>query len=551
MLDDSPSSPGQKQTRPLSIKRQLQWLFFWRVMVLTLLLGIGLLLESQEHHLLLPSFHYVAYFISGIYLFTICSSFLLNWISSYERFAYVQLLLDTTFTTLLVLCSGGSQSIFIVVYYFPIIAGGYILYRRGGLVLAAASTLLFGLALAIEYTGFNPGGFFRIIPDQLTSPILVMHYFSIPGLTFFLVAILSSLLSERLRLIEEALSQTTLDYGFLALLYKQIFDDITSGIITVDHRGRITSFNRASEEITGFEANEVVGREISDQFPLLQPDNDGLPRPVVDLTRKDGRTIPVGYSWSKLNMQDNSEDCRIFTFQDLSQIRKMENQVKQAEKMAAIGEMAASIAHEFRNPLAAISGAAQILSQDIENDHGRQTLMNIIVRECDRLDRTISEFLLFSKPVKPEKQWFSLSNLVEEVDQLLTHGNNIHEKCNLSLVIPENLECWADPRQVKQVLINLIHNSFRALGDDGGEIKISAREEQENGHEWFRFSVADNGPGIPESIRNKIFEPFFTTRENGTGLGLAIVRQIVASHGGEINLETPGGACFVVSLPLP
>lgn len=552
MPDNTALHQDRQQARPLSIKRQLQWLFFWRVMVLTLLLGISLLLETPNQQLPLPSFGNIGYFVSGVYLFTIASSFLLNRISHYEPFAYFQLLLDAVATTLLVLFSGGSQSIFIVVYYFPIIAGGYILYRRGGLVLAAASTLLFGLALFIEYIGVNPGGIFKLLPGQLTSLVLVMHYFSVPGLTFFLVAILSSLLSERLRLIEEALSRTTLNYDLLSLLYKQIFDDITSGIITVDHRGRITSFNRASEEITGFGATEVLGRDLSDRFPLLHPDRDGLLRPVIDLTRKDGRTIPVGYSWSRLNMPESREDCRIFTFQDLSQIKKMEDQVKQAEKMAAIGEMAAGIAHEFRNPLAAISGAAQVLRQDLDNDAGRQGLMNIIVRECDRLERTIGEFLLFSKPIEPDKNWFSLAPLVEEVCQLLKQGGNFHENCKLILDIPEHLGCWADPRQIKQVLINLIHNSSHALRD-GGDIEISAGEEKIAGRERFRFSVADSGPGIPESLRNRIFEPFFTTGENGTGLGLAIVRQIVESHQGEIRLEPAalGGACFVVSLPLP
>ncbi|MDA8165731.1 MAG: ATP-binding protein [Desulfobacteraceae bacterium] len=551
-MADAVFCPDQGPTRPLSIKRQLQWLFFWRVMVLTLLLGISLLLQEQEHQLSLPSIHRTGYFISCVYLLTIGSSFLLNRISCYQRFAYLQLLLDAALTTVLVLFSGGSESIFFVVYYFPIIAAGYILYRQGGLILAAASTLLFGLALFIQYTGFNLGDLLRTGSGQLPDPIPFIHHFSIPSLTFFLVAVLSSLLSERLRMIEAALSRTTLDYDRLSLLYKQIFDDITSGIITVDNQGRITSFNRASEEITGFAAREVLGREIGDYFPLLRPDSDGLMRPVIELTRKDERTIPVGYSWAKLNMPDRCEDCRIFTFQDLSQIRKMEAQVQQAEKMAAIGEMAAGIAHEFRNPLAAISGAAQVLGQDLDRDPGHKVLMNIIVRECDRLERTIGEFLLFSRPASPEKEWFSLPDLVREVEQLMRQGSTFKESCRLQSEIPEGLECWGDPRQIKQILLNLFQNSCHAM-ERGGVITVAAREEKEGGRERCRLSVADTGPGIPASLRSRIFEPFFTTRENGTGLGLAIVRQIAESHGGEIKLDSapPEGACFVVSLPLP
>jgi two-component system, NtrC family, sensor histidine kinase PilS len=537
----------------LPLKRHLQWLFFWRVTVLTLLLGVSLLLQVKEHLLPLPSMDYTGYFITAVYLFTIGSALLLNKISCYRQFAYLQLIIDAALTTLLVFFTGGSQSIFIIIYFFPIIAGSYILYRKGGLFLAAVATLLYGLALFLEYTGSGPEGLFGTGPNQLTNPILAMHHFSIPSLTFFLVAILSSLLSERLRTIEKALSRTTLDYDRLSLLYKQIFHDISSGIITVGNEGRITSFNRASEEITGFQAREVLGEKISSHFPFLLAESAELFRPVITLTRKDGKRIPVGYSWSRLNMPDRCEDCRIFTFQDLSQIKKMEEQVRQAEKMAAIGEMAAGIAHEFRNPLAAVSGAAQVLAQDLEEDQSRQGLMRIIVRECDRLETTISEFLAFSKPAKPEKDWFSLAALLGEVQQVLVQGGNIKENCRLSVAIPATLDCWADPRQMQQVLINLLHNSCNALSGTGGEIKIAAGETDDGDQGRFTITVMDDGPGIPEHLREKIFEPFFTTRENGTGLGLAIVRQIVESHGGEITAAegTANGSLFIISLPLP
>jgi two-component system, NtrC family, sensor histidine kinase PilS len=555
----NPASPAPDPDRnlvplaDLTLKRQLQWLFFWRIAVLTLLLGVSLALHTKEHILALPDISHIGYFIAGVYLFTIGSSALLSKITCYSRFAYLQLLVDVALTSVLVFFTGGSKSIFIVIFFFPIIAAGYILYRRGGLFLAAAATLLYGTALLIEYFQGMPGVLSGFGPKQSVNPVLVMHHFSIPSLTFFLVAILSSLLSERLRMIEKELSRTTLNYDRLFFLYKQIFDDITSGIITVDHQGRVTSFNRSSEKITGFTAKEVLGQNINHKFRFLQPDLDFNPRPVVDLVRKDGAIIPVGYSWSRLNMPDRREDCRIFSFQDLSQIKKMEEQVKQAEKMAAIGEMAAGIAHEFRNPLAAVSGAAQVLAQDMEEDPARQGLMNIIIRECDRLELTIGEFLQFSKPAIPEKEWFSLPGLLEEIQQLLRQSGSLKENCHLSVAIPAALDCWADRRQMQRVLVNLLHNSCNALEETGGEIKIAASVTENNGQERFTIMVSDTGPGIPEHLHEKIFEPFFTTRENGTGLGLAIVRQIIESHDGEIKVaeSTPSGSSFAISLPLP
>jgi two-component system, NtrC family, sensor histidine kinase PilS len=547
----APSPPGQEKfpSEP-PLKRHLQWLFFWRVAVLTLLLGVSLPLKTTEHLLPLPSIHYMGYFIALVYLFTIGSALLLNLITWYRQFAYLQLLIDLALTSLLVVFTGGSKSIFIIVYFFPIVAASYILYRKGGLFMAAAATLLYGLTIFVEYLGSRPDALFRIGSNQLTDPILAMHHFSIPSLTFFLVAILSSVLSERLRTIENVLSRTTLDYDRLSLLYEQIFHDISSGIITIDHEGCITSFNRASEEITGFLAGEVLGKEINHQFPFLDAEQSTMFRPVISLTRKDGKTIPVGYSWSRLNMPNPGKDSRLFTFQDLSQIKRMEEKVKQSEKMAAIGEMAAGIAHEFRNPLAAVSGAAQMLAQDLENDPSRQGLTRIIVRECDRLEMTIREFLQFSRPAKPEKAWFSMAGLIGEVQQLLMQGGNLRENCKLLRFLPGTLNCWADPRQMKQVLINLIHNSCMVLGDTGGEITVTADLLNEG---QFTIKVTDNGPGVPEHLREKIFEPFFTTRENGTGLGLAIVRQIIESHGGRITVgdHHPRGCRFTILLPTP
>ncbi len=545
---------GPLSNADLVLKRRIHWLLFLRVVVLTLLLGMSLLLQSKEHNIPIPPLIYVGYFIAGIYLFTLLSAFMLRAIRCYRRFAYIQLVVDSLLVSCLVIFTGYTQSIFTILYFFPIITAGFLLYRTGGLLLAAVNTLCYGAIVASEYLHYPllflaPSG-----QTPLTDITVAMHYFSIHGLTFFLVGFLSSKLPEQLRSAEEALSQTTADYDRLATLYKQIFDDIGTGIITVNKSGVITSFNPASEEITGFPASAVVGKMLNQQFPGLEAKKTTFTRPIVDLIRKDGEKIPVGYSWAKLKTSDENENWRVYTMQDLSHVKKMEEQVKQAEKMAAIGEMAAGIAHEFRNPLAAISGAAQLICHEAENDPATQRLMNIITRECDRMEETVTEFLLFSRPATPGKKWFSLPMVTNEVINLLRQATTWDDSCTIAVDIPPHLDCWADPQQLKQVLLNLINNSCNAMADSGGRVCIGAVEKkQPDGSERMVIEVVDNGPGIPEKVLDKIFEPFFTTRENGTGLGLAIVKQIIDSHEGEITVtsQQEKGTAITISLPLP
>ena len=540
------------------LKKQIQWLLFLRVLFLSLMLGISVLLQTKNSPIFLPPLHYLAYFIAGLYLFTILSALVVRMIRCYSRFGYLQITLDTLLVTLLVFSTGGSQSVFTVVYFFPIVMGAFMLFRRGSLLFAALSTLLFGALLLIEYGGYA-SRFVQASPGQLTNFQMLLHYFAIYSLTFFLVAILSSMLSTRLQRTEAELFQTASDYGRLSFLYKQIFDDINTGIITVAADNRITSFNRAAKLITGYKSEEVLGLDLSRTFPDLERHllHDER-RHTAAILRKSGEIIPVGYSCSKLNAPDDNENGYVYTLQDLSQIKKMEAQVQQAEKMATIGEMAAGIAHELRNPLAAISGAVQLLEKETLDSSINKRLFGIIMRESDRLDATIHEFLLFSKPVNPEKKWFSLHALALEAMETMSQNPDWNSALSLVLEIQPDLECWADPQMIRQVLINLIGNSANACRNmKEGRILLRAEEtatgDQETPEAAIVLDISDNGNGIPEEIRDRIFEPFFTTRETGTGLGLAIIRQIVHSHGGEISLRDcqPQGATFSVSLPLP
>lgn len=557
----SPSAPVHSNEDRLSL--HVKWLLLFRVSLLTLFLGISSILQFTHPGLNLPEPVAIVFFITFIYLFSIVSAVIANRLTRFVTFAYGQILTDSALATLLVYYSGGSDSIFTFFYFFPIISAGLMLFRRGGLVIAGVSIINYGMILSSEYILLAIQLPPAIRTNAITAPNVLLQNFLIYSLSFILVAMLSALLAERLEWTEAALTQTSRHLDLLSQLYKQIFDDITSGIITVDTEGRITSFNRAAERITGYQAAEVMDRNLGHFFPgLLSATHDDDP-PTLDLIRKDQRTIPVAYSWSRLNLPERCDDCRVYTLQDMSRIRQMEAQIRQSEKMAAIGKIAAGIAHEFRNPLAAISGAAQVLDQEVTapakpgarwaEPSANHSLLNIIIRECSRLEANITDFLQFSKPAIPEQSWIGLAALIDGCWAVIQRSSKFKDTCRLRTRIAYNLDCWADPHQLKQVFLNLIHNACLAM-DNGGLIEISAREESSaEGKGSMVIEVRDSGCGISEAMLPDIFAPFFTSRENGTGLGLAIVQQIIEGHQGKVTVEsTVGqGAAFTITLPLP
>ncbi len=348
--------PDLQATPPQTLRHLLQWLLLLRVIILSVLLGISIILQTRTHSILIPPLAYVAYFIAAVYLFTIISALILRVLKDYRRFALTQTVGDVLLAACIVYATGGSQSIFTIIYFLPIISGAFILLRLGGLLMASIATISYGFILLLEllYHHWFLEGLFVPLHD----PILAMHFFAIHGSVFFIFAIICIIVFERMRRTESALFQSNLDYDRLARIYKQVFDDITTGIVTVDGQGRISTMNRAAERICGYGAQETEGIAFDRIFTGFAAEQGGQQlRLLAEINKRDGNRIPVGYSWTKLNLPPGREDCRVYTMQDLSEIRAMEKQIQQAEKMATFGGMAAGIAHEFRNPLAAVSGA--------------------------------------------------------------------------------------------------------------------------------------------------------------------------------------------------
>ncbi len=563
------SPPNEPSAINSDLIKQLQWMLLLRVILYTLLLAVIFFLGSPEFEIIVLPRPLLILLILAVYTSSILSAFLPGYLSS-ERlynFAFIQNLLDTFFASILVYFTGASHSIFSTVYFFPIIAGGLITPRKGGMIAAAAATLQYGVILGLEYFDIYPQYFhlYNFIPSHSLN--FHFEHFAVKGLTFFLAALLSALFGTRLRKTEEALSQSIRDFDKLSFLYKKIFDNINTGILTLSENDIITSANPAVCRITGYSSDYLVGQNVHNVFPNLEPKNE-LHRYTADLKKSDGSKIRIGYSLSRLPSSEEDEpriggeideDRKLITLRDIGEVEKLERQLRQREKMAAIGLMSAGIAHDFRNPLTAISGSAQVLAAEFSGNEAREDQTNyelstIIVRESNRLIETIADFLKFARPETVDKKWFSLQSCLEEVLQVCRADPLWPDTAVINKCFDENLDIWADERQCFTVFTHLLVNAigFCPPGREMVDIKAQEQEDDEGTGEVI-IMMGDNGPGIPDHLREKIFEPFFTQRADGTGLGLAIIRQIIQEHQGTIESgkSKSGGALFTIRLPLP
>jgi two-component system, NtrC family, sensor histidine kinase PilS len=323
-----------------------------------------------------------------------------------------------------------------------------------------------------------------------------------------------------------------------------------------------------AEEITGYKFEEVYQEEVDSLFPGLSawsrsvggnPGEGGNRRRFLRwetrFARKDGAHLILGFSISPLKDSVDREMGNILIFQDLTRLREMEEHVKRSDRLAAIGKMAAGIAHEIRNPLASISGSIEILKEELGGSTQNQALMGIVLREVHRLNSLIADFLLFARPISPGRERIHLNRLIEEIFQMLSHSPDFNVLIRLDTEFEDELYIQGDPNQVRQIFWNLLINAAQAM-PEGGMLRVRLRKGSPRAllpgdRSYGEVSVIDSGMGIGEEEIGKIFDPFFTTKEKGTGLGLSIVHSIVESYGGKIAVQSQKGQGSVFSVFIP
>ncbi len=488
---------------------------------------------------------------------------LLPRVRNLRRFGQAQIALDLLIQTALVHFTGGVDSAFSFVYIFTIYAAAALLGRRDSLLAASAGSILYGGLINLHYYGGLLGWEGLVGPGRGRPPSYAAFQVFINIVAFFVVAILSSHLAERLREAGQRLQERTLDLRNLRTLHRHIIANFPSGVMTLDLQGRIISFNEAAQRITGYPADAVCDRPWTESpfavYPALgaffdAPEGATPQRAISgNIRRQDGRVIPVGMGLSPLRDEAGSILGLVAIFQDLTERMRLEEHLRQTDRLAAVGQVAAGIAHEIRNPLAAISGCVQLLQDEGTATTRHRRLLEIVLRETERLKLITGQFLDFARPRPVALRPCPLGPVLEEVVALLEQSHRHHPATTITLEAPPDadLAVLADPDLLKQIYWNICLNALEAM-PGGGRLAIRASSRQDAATSWGIAEFADSGGGIPPDTLARLFDPFFTTKDGGTGLGLSIARKIAEGLGGSIAVENrPGeGATFRVAIPL-
>lgn len=543
-------------------RKNLAWLIFVRLLVVSLFLGLITYFNIRQ-----PDFfpdqmlHNVTRLIIATYLFSIVSIAVLKVSAvAVNALGYAQIIWEALFVSTLVVLTGGISSTYSFFFNLAIINASFLFGRREAFYTAGLCGIIYGLIIDLHYYGrLEALGLLRGLGEVYGSN-QVLSMIATNLLAFLLTAILTGYLAARASKSESALKEKEIDYEELERLNSLIVATLDSGLVTINSQGRVRVFNRYAAELTGIKQETAYGQELSNIFPELDMAELTINAPgrheIFHLNNK-GAKVVLSFKHAPLLDKTGNVVGAVVDFNDVTSIRNMEAKLLKTNRLAAVGELSARIAHEIRNPLASISGSVQLIAGGGSIPDADKKLLAIVLKETSRLDTMLNEFLQYARPLPPHRSWFPLQDML--TDQItIIKGDERFRSVTIHADISSGIELFADRDQIQQVFWNLLLNAAEAM-PDGGVISIEAawppffKQKTSGAERYLHITIKDTGVGISEDKQKLIFEPFFTTKPGGSGLGLASVYRILEAHDASISLETNHdvGTSFSIIFPVP
>jgi two-component system sensor histidine kinase PilS (NtrC family) len=566
----TPSSPPRAETVAPPVgqtaadgqRRRLVWLIALRPLLVGVILGAGLFVDSPSPKGLPREF--------AVYLLEAVGALSVLYLSSrriHARWPWLieaQLVIDVCVVSSIVILTGGFHSDFVALYVLPILGGSVLRLSRGGMTIALWSGVSFGLIVASQYglviaSPEHWGLSNAILP--LPSPRYAFYSVSVHIIAFIAVARLTGYLAQSLHRSDQDLRAASSAIADLQAFNQLVIDSMSGGLAATDADGRIVMFNRAAEAITGQHASLVRGQAATEilQLPaelrgaLAEAVATGRGRRVIyPFTLRDGSQLQMGLTLGPLMTAAGAG--YLFTFQDVTELKRLEREAETQKRLAAVGQMAAGIAHEIRNPLASMSGSMQVLRQELELEPEQAQLFDIVLRESDRLNLTIRDFLSYARPSQGRTSAVDMATVIQDAAQLLRNSPDCTSAHRIQCDVEGPIALHAVEAQMRQIVWNLATNALRAMPTGGTlrlHVGVNGSADAGVGGPAVVLSVSDEGVGIPAEDLDRIFQPFHGGFAKGAGLGLAIVHRIVSDQGGSIAVHSQAGRGTTIDVILP
>jgi len=540
------------------LRSRLSVLIAVRVVLVTVLMGSAILIQFSR-----PGAFPVDPFFALIGLTYALSMFYLATLRFAERHPWLmdlQFSVDALLVSAFLHVTGGITSNFSSLYLLPIVAASMIRYRRVAVQLAVLCSLLYLALAALQYVDLDFPLARRYSPAVELPTIRVAQYTVAINLGGFIgVALLAGSLSDSLRSAGVRLEDASHHIRDLRAYNEYVINSLLSGLITTDDDGRILTFNQAASTIVGVPPAQVIGRDVIGVMQMPEAVRERLAGLApgrslrVDCQHRTaaGRLIDMGLTASTLAFPEGGTGY-VWSFQDVTDVRRLERDARLRQRLAAVGEMAAGIAHEIRNPLASMSGSIQVLRQELPLSGDQALLMDIVLRESERLNDTIKSFLAYARPQRSALARLDVRKVVQDTAVLLRNSAEVRADHVIEVGLrAEPVWCDADEHQIRTIVWNLATNGLRAMSH-GGRLRLTINSERgPEGDDWVVLAVEDEGCGIAAEDLDGIFQPFRSSFERGTGLGLAIVHRVVSDYRGTIQVSSQVGVGTVVSVRLP